>query len=151
MTEGQTWDKVRWCEIIIATDVMYYYDDDFNNFFLCSLFSGDLSVSCWANYRVNLYSLLFFLVSFPYSLSFCSTFWEDLCVPIYPSGLPWWFSGKESTCQCGRCRFDPWVEKIPLEKEMPTHSSIPAWEISWTEEPGGLQSMGLQKNQTRLN
>ena len=29
MTEGQTWDKVRWCEIIIATDVMYYYDDDF--------------------------------------------------------------------------------------------------------------------------
>ena len=36
----------------------------------------------------------------------------------------------------------------PLEKEMPIHSSIPAWEISWTEEPGGLQSMGLQKNQT---
>ena len=33
----------------------------------------------------------------------------------------------------------------PLEKEMSTHSSILAWEISWTEEPGGLQSMGLQK------
>ena len=32
----------------------------------------------------------------------------------------------------------------PLEKEMATHSSILAWEISWTEEPGGLQSMGLQ-------
>ena len=31
----------------------------------------------------------------------------------------------------------------PLEEEMATHSSIPAWEISWTEEPGGLQSMGL--------
>ena len=29
-----------------------------------------------------------------------------------------------------------------LEKEMATHSSIPAWEIPWTEEPGGLQSMG---------
>ena len=29
----------------------------------------------------------------------------------------------------------------PLEKEMATHSSILAWEISWTEEPGGLQSM----------
>ena len=33
----------------------------------------------------------------------------------------------------------------PLEKEMATHSSIIAWEIPWTEEPGGLQSMGLQR------
>ena len=33
----------------------------------------------------------------------------------------------------------------PLEKEMATHSSIPAWEIPWTEEPGGPQSMGLQR------
>ena len=41
---------------------------------------------------------------------------------------------------------------IPLEKEMATHSSILAWEIPWTEEPGGLQSMGSQKSWTqRLN
>ena len=33
----------------------------------------------------------------------------------------------------------------PLEKEMATHSSILAWEIPWTEKPGGLQSMGLQR------
>ena len=33
----------------------------------------------------------------------------------------------------------------PLEKEMGTHSSIPAWRIPWTEEPEGLQSMGLQR------
>ena len=33
----------------------------------------------------------------------------------------------------------------PLEKEMATHSSILSWEIPWTEEPGGLQSMGLQR------
>ena len=32
----------------------------------------------------------------------------------------------------------------PLEKEMATHSSIVAWKIPWTEEPGSLQSMGLQ-------
>ena len=32
-----------------------------------------------------------------------------------------------------------------LEKEMATHSSILAWKIPWTEEPGGLQSMGLQR------
>ena len=33
----------------------------------------------------------------------------------------------------------------PLVKEMTTHSSILAWRIPWTEEPGGLQSMGLQR------
>ena len=33
----------------------------------------------------------------------------------------------------------------PLEKGMATHSSILAWEIPWAEEPGGLQSMGLQR------
>ena len=36
-----------------------------------------------------------------------------------------------------------WEE--PLEKEMAIHSNILAWEIPWTEEPGGLQSMGSQK------
>ena len=36
----------------------------------------------------------------------------------------------------------------PLEKEMAIHSSILAWEIHWTEEPGGLQSMGSQNSQT---
>ena len=33
----------------------------------------------------------------------------------------------------------------PLEKGMATYTSILAWEIPWTEEPGGLQSMGLQR------
>ena len=36
-------------------------------------------------------------------------------------------------------------QKDPLEKEIATHSSILAWRIPWTEEPGGLQSMGLQR------
>ena len=35
--------------------------------------------------------------------------------------------------------------EVPLEKEMTTHSSILAWKFSWTEEPGGLQSTGLQR------
>ena len=34
----------------------------------------------------------------------------------------------------------------PLEKEMATHLSILAWRISWTEEPGWLQTMGLQES-----
>ena len=41
---------------------------------------------------------------------------------------------------------ETWVQFLgwedPLEKEMATHSSIPAWRVPWTEEPGGLQSMG---------
>ena len=45
-----------------------------------------------------------------------------------------------------------WVQFLgqedPLEKEMATHSSILAWEIPWTEEPGGLQSMGSQERDT---
>ena len=36
-------------------------------------------------------------------------------------------------------------QEEPLKKEMATHSSILAWEISWTEEPGGLQSMGCKE------
>ena len=39
----------------------------------------------------------------------------------------------------------------PLEEEMATHSSIHAWEIPWTEEPDGLQSMELQKSQPQLS
>ena len=42
-----------------------------------------------------------------------------------------------------------WVQSLggedPLEKEMAAHSSIVAWKIPWTEEPGGLQSMGSQR------
>ena len=44
---------------------------------------------------------------------------------------------------------EAWVLSLggedPLEKEMATHSSILAWEIPWTEEPGGLQSIESQK------
>ena len=44
---------------------------------------------------------------------------------------------------------ETWVRSLgredPLEKAMAPHSSILAWRIPWTEEPGGLQSMGLQR------
>ena len=44
---------------------------------------------------------------------------------------------------------ETWVQsqgwEDPLEKEMATHSSILVWRIPWTEEPGGLQSMGSQR------
>ena len=45
--------------------------------------------------------------------------------------------------------WETWVKPLgwedPLEKGMATHSSILAWRIPWTEEPGGLQSMGSQR------
>ena len=43
------------------------------------------------------------------------------------------------------------VQEDPLEKDMATHSSILAWEVPWTEEPDGLQSMGSKKSWTQLN
>ena len=38
-----------------------------------------------------------------------------------------------------------------MEEGMATHSSVLAWRVSWTEEPGGLQSMGSKKSETRLS
>ena len=47
---------------------------------------------------------------------------------------------------------EAWIQSLaqedPVKKEMATHSSILAWEITWTEEPGGLQFMILQKSWT---
>ena len=59
------------------------------------------------------------------------------------AGLPGWLVKNPPVIQ------KMWVWSLgredPLEKEMATHSSILAWEIPWTEEPGGLQSMGLKR------
>ena len=68
------------------------------------------------------------------------------CESDVEKGFPGGTSGKEPICQCRRCKtrgFDPW--KDPLEEGMATHSSILAWRIPWTEEPGGLQSTGSQR------
>ena len=60
-------------------------------------------------------------------------------------------SGKESAWQCRKHRFWSLNWEDPLEKERAIHSCILAWEIPWMEEPGGLQSMGLQKGETQLS
>ena len=98
-----------------------------------------------------------------FSLQFCQllfqvdTHWRLLCLcgeltpwsfcnPIY--GLPRWLSGK--VClpmqELQECGFNPWIEKIPLEEEIATHSSILAGIIPWTEEPGRLQSGGRKES-----
>ena len=60
-----------------------------------------------------------------------------------------WLSGKEFVCRVRTPKFDQSLgQEDPLDIEMATHSIVLAWEIPWTEEPGGLQSMMSQKNQT---
>ena len=62
-------------------------------------------------------------------------------------GLPRWLSSKESACQCKETQetgFDPGSGRS-LKEGMSTHSSILAWKIPWTEKPGRLQPMGLQR------
>ena len=74
-----------------------------------------------------------------------------ICVFVFlrqiPSGLPQWLSSKEPTCNAGaqEIQVQSLHQEDPLEKSMATHSNIFAWKIPWTEEPGGLQSMGSQR------
>ena len=76
----------------------------------------------------------------------------ELCVRRGELRLSGSHRGKESIHlpkqRYKRREFDPWVGEDPLEKEMAAHASILAWEIPWTEEPGGLQSMELQESDT---
>ena len=57
--------------------------------------------------------------------------------------------GSESIHQCRKLKFNPWVRKTPLEKEMATHSRILVWEIPWTEEPRTVH--GVAKSWTQLS
>ena len=63
--------------------------------------------------------------------------------PLYLSLLPRCLSGRESACQCRRCRFEPWVGKILWRRTW--QPTLVFLGIPWTEEPDGLQSMGLQR------
>ena len=89
-------------------------------------------------------------------LTYPRTFLEGRChllatvksssVPVL--WFPCWLSGKESTCSAGdlqetRVQSLGWEDA--LEKEMATRSSILAWRRPWTEEPGGLRSIGLPR------
>ena len=63
------------------------------------------------------------------------------------AGFPDGASGKEPACQCRRCNrheFNPLLGRCPGGGHR-THSSILAWRIPWTEEPGGLESIGSQR------
>ena len=73
--------------------------------------------------------------------------WPSFQTYYFTSGLPRCCSGQVSICQCRRTRDRSSIAGSgdPQEEEMATHSNILAWEIPWTEEPGGLQFMGYQR------
>ena len=69
--------------------------------------------------------------------------WLSIELASFPGGS----AGKESTYNAGDVRDTGSIpgSEDPLEEDMATHSSILAWRIPWTEEPGGLQSTGSQR------
>ena len=73
----------------------------------------------------------------------------ELCVLRGELRLSGSHSGKESIHlpkqRYKRREFDPWVGEDPLEKEMAAHANILAWEIPWTEEPGGVTVHGVAR------
>ena len=67
---------------------------------------------------------------------------------MFVEGLPWWLNSKDLlAAQETRVQSLGWED--PLEEGMATHSSILAWRIPWTEEPGGLQFMESQRDITK--
>ena len=70
-------------------------------------------------------------------------------LPYWAQGFLW-LSGKESACNAGDT-VPSLVQEDSLEKKTAIHSSILVWEIPWTEETGGLYSMGSQKSWPRLS
>ena len=69
---------------------------------------------------------------------------SEISVCLWLRGFPGGSDGKGSACSAGDPGSIPGLGR-PLEKEMATHSSVLAWKIPWTEDPGRLQSMGSQR------
>ena len=59
--------------------------------------------------------------------------------------LPKWLSGKEPSCKAGDTGSIPWLGRSSWRRKWQLTPSILAWEVPWTEEPGGLQCMGSQR------
>ena len=158
------------CQILSGVNFFYH---DIILMYSLNVFSRYFALQC-LKLHLSCLTFLFCLYSFDYShriflfdqsmgfyfpviLPFlhCSLFisYYDISSQSYcvlslllNEGLPWWLSGRESTSQCRRCGFNPWVRKMPWRKQQ---QCTPVF-LPRTEEPGGLPSMGLQKSQTWL-
>ena len=93
------------------------------------------------------------LINYKVFCDLASTFFKgplEICIKsnvemhIFIEELSCWLGHKESTCNARDQGLIPGSGR-PLEKKMATHSTFLAWSISWTEEPGGLQTIVLQR------
>ena len=85
---------------------------------------------------------------------FISMYFTYLTIFIFAKGISGGTSGKEPTCQCRKHKkqgFNPWVGKIPWWRKWQPTPVFLSGESPWTEEPGGLRSMGLQRVKHKWN
>ena len=129
-------DEIRWCTWIAQIDLAQLEGSFFCLIYnlsqhpLCALVSS--SIECDQSHRILNRFLILWL--------------NKISINIVTGGS----AGKESACQCRRQETQFWSlgGEVLLKKETATHSSIPAQEIPWIEEPGGLQSMGASESDT---
>ena len=110
-----------------------------------------MQISCHNIFKCCLTrTLSFLLLELLWGLSCCASLWSLSLLSLVFSLF--WFTTAFFVAQRLKClpgMQETWVWSLgwedPLEKEMATHSSALAWRIPWREEPGRLQSMGLQR------
>ena len=121
LPRGNLWSKIFICHFLASLQQYIFF-----NFYIKGMFF-------W-----NLYYYLIWRVSF-------------LNIDKLNLGLPWWFSGKKSTCQCRRYGFNPWVRKIPWRRKwQPTPVFLPG-KSHGQRNLAGYSPQGSQKSQTLLS
>ena len=92
------------------------------------------------------YPEIYLLITYSCSKGACHSCF--IFLPRSQHGLPGWFSGKEHTCKCRRCRFDSWVRKIPCWRKWQPTPVFSHEKPHRQRSQVGLQSTGWQKSQT---
>ena len=91
---------------------------------------------------------MYFLIPFTYfaqTPNLSSLFGETIEHHVWASLMAQWVENPPAMQETEETQVRSLGQEDSLEKEMATHSSVLAWKIPWTEEPGGLQSMGPQR------
>ena len=87
---------------------------------MSTLFWDSLPILAFTEYWVQfsvLSSRFLQVIYFIYGSVYKSIPGSEFIPPLLFPGLPWWLTGKESSCQCRNCQFDLWVEKVPLRRK----------------------------------
>ena len=135
------------CVDVPSLNVMVFGGGAWQTFLVLLCFTlGQTLCFCKLKVRGNPVSTKSISASFPIAFShFISVCRILVNLTVFQRGFPRWHSGRKSPCQCRRCRFDPWVGKIPWRRKWQSIPVFFSWKIPWTEEPGGLWSVGSQR------